>query len=241
MSWLLWVWTQIHPWAESVAGMNPRGKFRLMSYWKDKWMLCKTNHKCPQSIIYIFQISTMRLREAKSLAQVLTQLVEPGFHPYHLTATSFLFLLCCLNRFKAKRHRFGMEQGGKSSWKRWVNEWQERVRCPGNQGKSIRGKIFCTVSWCLKATCGMVVLARYQSILSRHYWGSVCTFFNLLIKILWGEMCFWAKWFGGNLSWSSPWVTVLKVTSFGWTRISQTTFVCSSKCLWVGCLVLNTY
>lgn len=65
-----------------------------------------------------FQISTVKLREAKILALVPTQMVELGLSLYCLTAKLFLFLLCCLNRFKARRYHCGMEQGGKFSWKR---------------------------------------------------------------------------------------------------------------------------
>lgn len=64
-----------------------------------------------------FQICTVKLREAKILALVPTQTVELGLSLYCLTAKLFL-LLCCLNRFKARRYHYGMEQGRKFSWKR---------------------------------------------------------------------------------------------------------------------------
>lgn len=79
-------------------------------------MSCGTNHKCPQSIIHIFQISKRRHREAQLLAQGPARQMGTGLKPYHLTAKSFLFLFCYLTKLKAEGYHYGMEQDGKSSW-----------------------------------------------------------------------------------------------------------------------------
>lgn len=89
---------------------------------QDKWMLVRTDHKCPQGIFHSFQISTMRLSKATLLGQVPTQLMEWGFRPYPVTAKCFHFLLCCFNRLKAQVYHHGVEWGGKCSRKKWVNE-----------------------------------------------------------------------------------------------------------------------
>lgn len=69
--------------------------------------------QCPKSIIHIFQISTVRLREAKLTVPVPTRLAELGFKLSCLTAKSFLFLHCCLNRFKARDITRGWSKVGR--------------------------------------------------------------------------------------------------------------------------------